>query len=179
MRTAGAIPRGEGNQKAAVFTHFLTQKFTPLSTHYAACNLVPERAHSIAASLQLQSLCTAGWGWCSPETAERSFFRFSRTFYQVCAETQKVRKREYRDRRQDVAQEMEGTKQQPIWLPDLALLGCCLVSRLFVCEILSTGTVVEGRNVCPDSLQCSKRVLSLFIRLSGDILFLKHDSIFR
>ena len=28
---AGAIPRGERNKMAAVFTHFLAQKFTPLS----------------------------------------------------------------------------------------------------------------------------------------------------
>ena len=31
------------------------------------------------------------------------------------------------------------TKQQLILLPDLALLGCCLVSLLFLCDILSTG----------------------------------------
>ena len=33
------------------------------------------------------------------------------------------------------------TKQQMIWWPDLALLGCCLVSLQFQCDILATITV--------------------------------------
>ena len=33
------------------------------------------------------------------------------------------------------------TKQQLIWWPDLALLGCWLVSLHFICEILATFTV--------------------------------------
>ena len=33
------------------------------------------------------------------------------------------------------------TKQQLIWWPDLALLGCYLVSFHFLCDILSTGSV--------------------------------------
>ena len=33
------------------------------------------------------------------------------------------------------------TKQQLILLPDLALLGRCFVSLLFLCDILSTGMV--------------------------------------
>ena len=42
------------------------------------------------------------------------------------------------------------TKQQLIWLHDLALLGCCLVSPLFLCDILFTGPVIFSRPLfCP------------------------------
>ena len=37
------------------------------------------------------------------------------------------------------------TRQQLIWWPDLALLGCCLVSLHFQCDILATITV-KGMN---------------------------------
>ena len=37
------------------------------------------------------------------------------------------------------------TKQQMIWWPDLALLGCCLVSLHFQCDILATVTVEDDR----------------------------------
>ena len=36
------------------------------------------------------------------------------------------------------------TKQQLIRWPDLALLGCCLVSPHFQCDILATITVLTG-----------------------------------
>ena len=37
--------------------------------------------------------------------------------------------------------EWRETREQLIRLPELALLGCCLVSLLFLCNILSTGPV--------------------------------------
>ena len=50
----------------------------------------------------------------------------------------------YRDRRQDVAhRKWRETKQQLIWLPDLALLCCYSVSLFFQCDILSTGPVLD------------------------------------
>ena len=36
------------------------------------------------------------------------------------------------------------TKQQLILLPDLALLGCCLVDLQFLCDILSGGPVGDA-----------------------------------
>ena len=39
------------------------------------------------------------------------------------------------------------TKQQLSWLPDLALLGCCLLSLHFLCDILSGRPVVACRTV--------------------------------
>ena len=52
---------------------------------------------------------------------------------------------QYQARVWDVTQEMEGTKQQLILWPDLALLGCCLVSLHFLCDIphMHTGPVLK------------------------------------
>ena len=40
------------------------------------------------------------------------------------------------------------TREQLIRLPELALLGCCLVSLLFLCDILSTGPVLLSSLSC-------------------------------
>ena len=48
----------------------------------------------------------------------------------------------YLARRQDIAQEMERNLETADFIACLALLGCCLVCLLFLCDILSTGLVL-------------------------------------